>query len=132
MTAAPTLLLADDDDLVRASLRAGLSEAGYRVVSTAEARRALTLFRAEPDLFSCAVLDVVMDGLGGFELVRELRRFRSTLPVVLLAHPGDEASIAHPLERARTRVLSKPCPIAAVIRAIDELCRLCETSADAG
>lgn len=131
MTLAPTLLLADDDDLVRASLRAGLTEAGFAVVSTAESPRALAMFRAEPDLFVCAVLDVMMPALGGLELVRELRRIRADLPVVLVtAHELEPAAMAN-LERLRTRILAKPSPIAAIVRAIDELRAVGEADADA-
>jgi two-component system, OmpR family, response regulator len=86
------LVVADDDDAVRALLGAAL--AAYTVLPAARGDDALTLIRRErPDL---AVLDVQMPGLDGLAVARALAADPATapLPVVLCSGAGPEAAAA--------------------------------------
>jgi DNA-binding response OmpR family regulator len=78
----PRILIVDDDDEIRASLRRGLLFAGGEVALAADGAEALASVRdAPPDL---VVLDVMMPGLDGLEVLRRLRVADDRLPVVLL------------------------------------------------
>jgi two-component system response regulator MprA len=78
----PRILVVDDDEAIRASLRRGLTFEGFDVVLAADGAEALRLLRDEPpDLM---VLDVMMPGPDGLEVVRRLRAVDDRLPVVLL------------------------------------------------
>jgi len=78
----PRILVVDDDEAIRASLRRGLTFEGFDVVLAADGTEALRLLRdAPPDLM---VLDLMMPGPDGLEVVRRLRAVDDRLPVVLL------------------------------------------------
>ena len=76
------LLVADDEPTILELLSASLRYAGFDVVTAADGNEALTMARAQrPDAL---VLDVMMPGLDGFEVVRRLRNEGSTAPVLFL------------------------------------------------
>ncbi len=76
------ILVVDDDAEIRSSLRRGLVFEGFGVDLAADGTAALAAIRdAPPDL---VVLDVMMPGLDGFEVVRRLRAADDRLPVILL------------------------------------------------
>jgi DNA-binding response OmpR family regulator len=80
--AAARILVVDDDDEIRASVRRGLTAAGFTVVSVADGAAAMREVRdTPPDLL---VLDIMLPGLDGLEVVRRLRQADDQLPVILL------------------------------------------------
>ncbi len=73
-TANHTILVVDDDDLVRAMAAHVLEQAGYRVLKAADGASALTLYAAEkPDL---VVLDIAMPHMSGMEVATRLREMQ--------------------------------------------------------
>lgn len=93
-SAAPRVLIADDNADMRDYLTRLLTEAGYRVEAVPDGHRALTAARASA--FDMIVSDVMMPGLDGLSLVAALRADSRTaaVPVLLLsARAGQEASI---------------------------------------
>ena len=78
----PRVLVVDDDQEIRASLRRSLSAEGYQVILAADGREAVRLFQKEqPDV---VVLDVLLPGLDGFDVCRRLRELREHVPVIML------------------------------------------------
>ncbi len=69
-----TILLAEDEDSLRRAATRVLEKHGYRVLTAANGAEALDLHRSHADEIDLIVADVVMPGLGGPQLVRELRR----------------------------------------------------------
>lgn len=78
---AETILLVDDDPDILALCAMYLEDLG-RVLTAADGLEALALFRKEP--VSLAVIDVMMPQMNGYQLVAELRRVNSRLPILLL------------------------------------------------
>jgi CheY-like chemotaxis protein len=60
-----------------------LSRLGYTVVGATSSEEALETFRANPESFDLLMTDQTMPGLTGDALIREVRRIRPALPVVL-------------------------------------------------
>ena len=82
MTAEARLLVVDDEPNIRELLSASLRYAGFEVTTAADGQQALTAARAQrPDLL---VLDVMMPGVDGFEVVRRLRSEGVRCPVLFL------------------------------------------------
>jgi PAS domain S-box-containing protein len=105
---AATILIVDDEALVAEVTKRRLQAAGYATVEAADGEAALALFAAAPQRFAAVVLDHTMPGIQGPEVLRELRRQRADLPVVLVSgYDRETANIAAP--DARTRFLAKPC-----------------------
>ncbi|MFN2624897.1 MAG: response regulator transcription factor [Mycobacteriales bacterium] len=87
------LLVVDDEPNIRELLSASLRFAGFDVTTAADGQRALTAARKErPDL---VVLDVMMPGVDGFEVVRRLRAEGIHAPVLFLtARDSTEDKVA--------------------------------------
>ncbi len=85
-TANPTILVVDDDDLVRAMVAHVLEREGYRVLKAADGMTALALYEAEkPDL---VVLDIAMPHMSGMEVASRLRQMQQEtgrrVPIIVL------------------------------------------------
>jgi DNA-binding response OmpR family regulator len=87
MTAAPRILIVDDDATVAEILSRYLLREGYEVASVGDGRRAVELERKlQSDLI---VLDLMLPGLSGLDVCRLLRRFTS-VPIIMLTARGEE------------------------------------------
>jgi PAS domain S-box-containing protein len=89
-----TVLLVEDDAMVRPLAALGLRSHGYRVIDAPNARDAIALARAHAPDIDLLVTDVVMPGLGGRELAQEIARWCPRARVLFMSgHP--ESAIAH-------------------------------------
>ena len=115
------MFVVDDDDAVRASLRALLETAGYR---TRLFGSGIALLDA-PDigLGACVVLDVKMPGMDGLEVQRRLNGRGVRLPVVILTDHGDIAMAVRAMRVGASDFLEKPVSrdrlLESIARAID-------------
>ena len=105
----PLVVCVDDDAQFLQSLARLIRRQGYRVLSYTDPEFALEeLPLVKPDL---VILDVLMPGLSGFEVLGELRRYYSTrIPVVLLSGLDGEARFAEGRRKGAASYLAKPCP----------------------
>lgn len=81
------LLLVDDDEKLARLLRDYLEPFGYTVDAAHDGRRGLAM-ALEGD-YAAVILDVMLPGLNGFDVLKELRR-ESDVPVLMLTALGDE------------------------------------------
>ncbi|MBK8480974.1 MAG: response regulator [Proteobacteria bacterium] len=85
-TAAPLILIADDDGETRGIVRTSLQKAGYRTIEASDGDQALALIdEHRPQL---VVLDVMMPGKSGWEVARDLRRDEALAGVGVLMLTG--------------------------------------------
>jgi two-component system, cell cycle sensor histidine kinase and response regulator CckA len=77
-----TILVADDEALIRSLHAKVLEKHGFRVLLAKDAGEALELFGHEPDQIDGLLLDVSMPDIDGIELFRRIRRRRSDIPVL--------------------------------------------------
>jgi PAS domain S-box-containing protein len=80
-----TILVVEDEDLVRDYARRALEILGYRVLEAAGGDEALEVFHHHQDQVDLLLADVVMPRLGGPELALRLRRRRPDLKIVLMS-----------------------------------------------
>jgi len=81
------LLLIDDDQKQARLLRDYLEPFGYQVDTAHDGRQGLAMALENP--YAAVILDVMLPGLNGFDVLRELRR-ESNVPVLMLTALGDE------------------------------------------
>ena len=114
------LLLADDHQLVRQSLRALLEREGYQVVAEAgDGREAVRLARElNPDL---AVLDVAMPELNGLEAARQIGRAAPRVRTVLLTMHDEEQYVAEALAAGVKGYVLKSQVAHDLLRALEEV-----------
>ena len=99
------ILVADDEPNIVRLLRLYLGHEGYEVVSASDGREALDRFRQDrPDL---VVLDLMMPGLGGFEVCTEIRK-QSSVPVLMLTARSDDVDKIVGLEVGADDYVTKP------------------------
>lgn len=114
----PHVLLVDDDVELVDLLRAYLSSDGFRISVAHEGESAVRAALVElPDI---AVIDVMMPGYSGIEVLRRIRA-RSGLPVLMLTARGDSESRILGLELGADDYVAKPCTpreLSARLRAI--------------
>ena len=77
------ILFVDDAESIVAVNRQVLSRLGYQVTGETKAVDAISVFRQNPDAFDLLICDKTMARLTGFDVVGEIRKQRSDLPVIL-------------------------------------------------
>ncbi len=103
-----TVLVVDDQDLIRRLLRRHLEEQGYRVLLAGNGAEALQRVHSEP--VDVVLLDVVMRGLDGYEVCRQLKGDPRTMfiPVVMVTILSDREARIRAIESGADEFLSKP------------------------
>jgi two-component system alkaline phosphatase synthesis response regulator PhoP len=105
MAAMATILVVDDEERLRELLRGYLAQAGFTVLLAADGYQALELARAEhPDLI---VLDLMLPGIDGLDVCRQLRSF-SDAYVLMLTARAEEIDRVVGLEVGADDYLTKP------------------------
>ena len=88
-----SILVIDDEEIMREILDALLTREGYHVRLAASGEEGLELARSEP--FDAAIVDVMMPGLDGIATLQELRKLDDDLPVLMItAFASVETAIA--------------------------------------
>ena len=117
------VLIADDDEDILELLSFRLERAGYEIVQARHGEEALRLaLEVVPAL---AVLDVMMPGLDGFEVTRELRRnaATSTMPIILLTARAQATDIARGMAAGADDYVRKPFDARDLADRVDRLLR---------
>ena len=82
------ILVVEDDPTLRQALAFNLNREGYEAVTAADGEAALEMARARP--LDLILLDVMLPGMSGLEVLRVLRREDRTTPVIILSAKGEE------------------------------------------
>jgi CheY-like chemotaxis protein len=121
MQAGPqTLLLVEDDPLVRMTLVEGLTDAGFTVLEAEDAEAALGLLARRPEI-DVLLTDINLPGADGFDLSHAARQLRPFLPVVYASGRLRAAEPGRGLPGAP--FLAKPFTVARAAETIDALLR---------
>lgn len=107
MTASnPFIVIIDDDESVRDSLKSLLRSAGYRAVAFPSAE--LFLDSGAAAYTGCLILDVRMPGIDGLELHRQLKTLRADLPVIFITAHDEGALRQRVIQNGAVDLLHKP------------------------
>ncbi|UFH50609.1 two-component system response regulator RssB [Pseudomonas sp. KNUC1026] len=108
-----TLLLIDDDEVVRASLAAYLEDSGFNVLQANNGLQGLAVFESrQPDLIIC---DLRMPQMGGLELIRKVNEQSQETPVIVLSGAGVMSDAVEALRLGAADYLIKPLEDLAVL-----------------
>lgn len=108
-----TLLIIDDDDVVRASLAAYLEDSGFSVLQASNGQQGLQVFEEhQPDLVIC---DLRMPQMGGLELIRQVSERAPQLPVIVVSGAGVMSDAVEALRLGAADYLIKPLEDLAVL-----------------
>ena len=102
----PLVLVVDDDPRLREFLRVSLEASGYSVSEAEGGEQALVAIADERP--ALVLLDVVMPGVGGWELLRRLEERHGSIPVIMFSGQVDEASARAAAEGGARGLIGKP------------------------
>lgn len=116
---AATILVVDDEVLIRMVIADHLRECGYHVIEASDGSEAIAVLRAEPGI-AIIVSDVQMPNCNGFELAQWVRRERPGVRIILASGAIRAAEAAHDL-CIEGPILTKPYDLDAIVSRIRSL-----------
>jgi PAS domain S-box-containing protein len=122
-TQARTVLLVEDEDILRGLMREFLQQLGCTVLDTGSSAEALRLAREHGGPIDLLITDVVMPGMSGGHLARELVRSRPQMRVLYTSGYPDETIVRHGVLEPGTHFLQKPFSLDLLARKMDEALR---------
>lgn len=122
MSAVPSILLVEDNEQLAAGLRHNLELEGYGVRWARDGPSGLEAARKEPpDLM---ILDLMMPGLDGFELLATLRKEGFDSPVLILSARDGEADKVRGFRMDATQYVTKPFGLLELLERVRSILRL--------
>jgi CheY-like chemotaxis protein len=102
-----TVLLVEDEDLVRKTAKRILEGAGYAVLAAASANEGLKIYGSNGDKIDLMLSDVVMPGASGHELLINIQKMRP-IRVIFMSGFTDDAIIRHGILQGNYPFINKP------------------------
>jgi two-component system, OmpR family, alkaline phosphatase synthesis response regulator PhoP len=126
---APRILLVEDEASLVLTLSDRLLAEGYRVEARGDGESALALAAEEP--VDLAILDVMLPGMDGFAVCRELRRLREAMPILMLTARSQVVDKVVGLKLGADDYLTKPFEMIELLARIEALLRRVGTGSPA-
>ena len=118
---SPLIAIVDDDELFRRSVERLVRSAGFRVETFGSAEDFLE--RGDPEQTACAILDMKLPGMSGFDLQRRLIARPRPMPIVFVSAHDDAVTRANALRAGAIAFLKKPFDDSTLLDALDRSIR---------
>jgi excisionase family DNA binding protein len=116
---APVVLVVDDEKSIRETVAEFLRAENYRVITAVSGEQAIESAQREmPDV---VLLDLVMPGMNGIEVLKELHRMDPDLPVVMITAYPDSEMMSQAMQFPPVMLLPKPVKKAVLIRTVQRV-----------
>ncbi len=103
-----TILVVDDEEAVRAVVQRVLEDSGFTVMTAADGDESLEIFSRHGDRIALVLLDMTMPRLSGHETLKQLRRIRSTVTVILSSGYSEQVARDQFADQSISGFLQKP------------------------
>ncbi len=114
----PTVLLVEDDELVRDAMTKTLVRAGYLVMTAPTARDAISLLRTPLSPIDVVLLDINLPDVSGVDLCARIRELQPNLKVVVCTGGTDPEEAAELLRMGIDGYFPKPVPMDELLAAM--------------
>ncbi|MFH1741685.1 MAG: response regulator transcription factor [bacterium] len=115
------ILIIEDEPDMRRGLEDNLRYDGYSIVSTANGKEGLRL--AQQDTYNLIILDLMLPGMDGLDLCRQLKREGSSTPIIMLTAKGSESDRVMGLEVGADDYITKPFSLRELLARIKAILR---------
>ena len=122
------VLVAEDDTFTRDGLLAILANEGYEGIPACDGNEALSMFGEQTPDIVC--LDIMMPGMNGYDVCREIRRSHANVPVIFISAKSEEIDKVLGLELGADDFIVKPFGVKEVIARIRAVTRRYNLSLD--
>ena len=102
------ILVVEDEEHLAEGLRFNLEAEGYEVEIAGDGSQAARLLEASAGRFDLVILDLMLPGMNGFEVVRRARAAGEYVPILILTAKGDVQDLVRGLEEGADDYLTKP------------------------
>ena len=109
------ILVVDDEKVIREILAEFLTLEGFSVHTVEDGEKALTELRLRP--YDLLITDLKMPGVDGLTVIREAKRYKADLPVIIITGYSTEASAIEAVNLGVTGYLTKPFRVPQVLNA---------------
>lgn len=117
------ILLVEDEAAIREFVVINLKKAGFDVTEADSGEAALRIFAEQEGAFHVALLDIMMPGIDGFAVCRELRRANSRIGIIMLTAKTQEADKIAGLSQGADDYVTKPFSPSELVARVESLCR---------
>lgn len=117
------ILVCEDEDVIRDFVVINLRRAGYEVIDVNCGEDALAVFDREKGDFDIALLDIMMPGIDGFSVCKELRKKSATLGIIMLSAKTQEMDKVSGLMLGADDYITKPFSPSELTARIDAVYR---------
>jgi PAS domain S-box-containing protein len=118
-----TILLAEDEDILRELIAESLTPYGFLVLKASNAGEALLIGERYDGPIQLLLADVVMPLMSGIELAERLQQLRPELKVLFMSGHLDSATIQENLLKKEVPYIAKPCKVLNLVQRIREVLR---------
>jgi PAS domain S-box-containing protein len=116
-----TVLLVEDDSVLRELIQAGLGAGGYKVLVAANGADALQVSAQHPGSIEALITDVIMPQMSGPELVRSLAPLRPGIKVLYISGYTDDKLRHTPISDPDVALIEKPFQLVDLTRKLQEI-----------
>jgi DNA-binding response OmpR family regulator len=124
------ILVIEDEPDLRAGLQHNLELEGFKVLTAADGREGLR--RAKEGQAALILLDLMLPGMPGLEVLRHLRETGREIPVIIVSAKGQDRDKVQGLELGADDYLTKPFGLSELLARIRAVLRRTQTGAKAG
>jgi DNA-binding response OmpR family regulator len=115
------ILTIEDDGAIRRGIVDALAFAGYQPLEAADGRVGMRM--ATSQTYDLLLLDLVLPGPGGLDILRETRRIRPTQPVIILSARGEETDRVAGLQLGADDYVVKPFSVRELLARVEAVLR---------
>jgi nitrogen-specific signal transduction histidine kinase/ActR/RegA family two-component response regulator len=115
-----TVLVVDDEELIRSYSRSALARYGYDVLLARDGAEAIRLFQEKADQIGLVLLDLAMPGMDGSQTLKRIREIRPDVPVVVCSGFGDMEVEARFAGEQIAEFFPKPYTVTQLARKVKE------------
>jgi CheY-like chemotaxis protein len=118
---AGTVLVVDDEEIVRQTARHTLERYGYNTVTAEDGSRAIDLYKTQPDGIVLVLLDLTMPGVSGEEALRQLQSINSKVRVLLSSGYNEVEAVQRFAGKGLAGFIQKPYTAAALAEKVKQV-----------